>query len=1009
MLFSDLSGYTALNRAFDPEEVAQVLNRLKTGATRIVEAHGGTVNQFVGDEVMGLFGVPRAHDDDPIRAVRAALEWRDHVREIGDELANQLGTALRVHTGVNTGLMITQLRDRRDGLFGVTGDAVNTAARLADTAASDEILIGPETYRAIRSVFETELVGELRLRGRDEPLVAHRVLRAATPTAAAGTRIGDFVGRREEMQILSRCFAEVREGHGRLIGISGEPGIGKSRLCEQFALDLPADGLVLRGQCRSFGSVAPYEPFRDMLRAALLSADGEGSEAERLIARVESELPMCSEHLAILLHLLSLSSEAHPIPAEAASRPQLAILTALQAVLAALAQTRPIVLLLSDWHWADPASDQALHHLAEGLAARRLMLVVNFRSYYQARWGPDAIRIDLAPLQADDMRPIVYRIVGADAPESLMRRIFERTGGNPLFVEEVSNTLVDFGSAGGAEAERLVESVVPDNVAAVLRARIDRLPSDCIEVLKLASVLGESFALPLLRAVCEPSVDLDKAAGELVSAGLLHELGDGETIRFKHAIVRDVAYEMLLLQRRRELHGTVGFAIERSEADRIHEHLERLAHHFTRSNDRDKAVHYLVSSGDKAVASGAMIQALGHYVGAVRVLGEMPETPDQMRRRVDITLKRLSHTAVYRPSKELRELLRNCLELAERLGDPRGVSYSLYWMSFLEHALGSWAASSEYSERCIARAEEQRDARLLSMVYANHGQTLFHLGDYAEAMRMLDDSVRLSRAVSESAAGRFIAYPLGYEAMIHADSGRFDLADERQKEADALSRDTGLLYVEAAVAGTRGVVELFRGDWVACRESGFELERKSKRIGSTFMQAVSQTLGGYARCFDGEQSEGLAMLRDGVEMLERSEISMMLSFLCSCLAEALALAGEVDEAQTFADRALEHAATRGDRMGEPQAYRVLLLVTAQRSPGERDRIDAALDAALHAAHRRGSVRDALITTMRAAEVLAASDANWARAQLLDCAERFGALQMPWYRARAEELLAKLPG
>src|SRR6185503_64537 len=250
---------------------------------------------------------------------------------------------------------------------------------------------------------------------------------------------------------------------------------------------------------------------------------------------------------------------------------------------------------------------------------------------------------------------------------------------------------------------------------------------------------------------------------------------------------------------------------------------------------------------------------------------------------------------------------------------------------------------------------------------------------------------------------------LGYQAMIHADAGRFDLAHERQGEADALSRDTGLLYVEAAVAGTRGVVELFRGDWAACRTSGFELERKSKRIGSTFMQAVSQTLGGYARCFEGQQSEGLAMLRGGVEMLERSEISMMLSFLCACLAEALVLAGEVDEAQTFAERALEHATTRGDRMGEPQAYRVLLLVTARRSPGERDRIDAALDTALDSARHRGSVRDALITTMRAAELLAESDPHWARAQLLDCANHFGALQMPWYRARAEDLLAKVPG
>ncbi len=1009
VLFADLSGYTALNQTLDPEEVARVLNRLKAEATRIVEAHGGIVNQFVGDEVMALFGVPRAHDDDPLRAVRAAIALRDHVREIGDQLAPQLGTALRMHTGVNTGLMITQLRDRRDGLYGVTGDAINTASRLAEAAASDEILIGPETHRAIRAAFETELVGELQLRGRGEPLVTHRVVRGATArddAAATRTRTTDFVGRREEMQILARCFDDASAGRGRLVGISGEAGVGKSRLSEEFAHGLPADALVLRGQCRSFGSVAPYEPFLEVLRSALLSAGGEGSEADRVIARVESELPACAEHLATLLGLLSLHSDAPPFPAPAEDRPQVAILTALQAVLAGLAHSRPVVLLLGDWHWADPASQQALEYLAESVAAQRLLLLVNFRSFYEPHWAPSAMRLDLLPLRTDDTRSIIHRIVGADAPDALVHRICERTGGNPLFVEELSRTLVDLGFASGMDPEKLVESVVPDNVAAVLRARIDRLPSPCIEMLKLASVLGESFPLPLLRDLCDPERNFVGTFGALVHAELLQQLGDGTSVRFKHAIVRDVAYEMLLLQHRRALHDAVGRAIEQREEDRIQEHVERLAHHFARSEDRDKAVLYLVRSADKAVASGAMIQALGQYVEAVRILGEMEETPVQMRRRVDITLK-LSHAAVYRPSKDLREPLLSCLELSERLGDARAASYSLYWMGFLEHSLGSWAAARGHFEGCIARARERRDDKLLSLACANLGQTLFHWGDYPEAIRLLEEAVRLGRSISgESAAGRMISYPLGYQAMIHADTGRFDLADERLDEASALARDAGLLHVEAAVAGTRGVVELFRGDWPACRWVAAELERKSKRIGSTFMLAVSQTLGGYARCFEGQQREGIAMLRGGVAMLERSEIWMMIAFAGACLAEALVLGGEVDEAEYLAGRALEHAA-RDDRMGEPQAHRVLMLVAARRTPGERGRIDVALASALAAARRRGSVCDELITLMRAAEALAERDPGWARDRLRECVERFRALRMPSYCARSEALLERI--
>jgi class 3 adenylate cyclase/tetratricopeptide (TPR) repeat protein len=1004
VLFADLSGYTLLNEALDPEEVARVLNRLKAGATRIIETNGGIVNQFVGDEVMALFGVPRSHDDDPVRAVRAAIELRDHVREIGDELALQLGAVLRMHIGVNTGLMISQLRDQRDGLYGVTGDAINTAARLAEAAGSDEIMIGSDTHRAIGAVFETELVGELRLRGRQELLVAHRVLRNATAIGGTAERATEFVGRNGEMRSLARCFDEVRAGNGRLVGISGEPGIGKSRLCEEFALGLPVEALVLRGRCPPFGSVAPYEPFREVLRSALLSGADEGSEADRVIARVERELPACAEHLATVLALLALHSDAYPLQAADAERSQLAILTALEAVLAGLAQSRPVVVLVADWHWADSASERALDHLAESIAARRLLLLVDFRSYYQPHWDPAAVCLELPPLRADDTRSIVHRIVGG-VPDALVQRIFERTGGNPLFVEELCKTLVDLGSVSGPDAEKFVESVVPDNVAAVVRARIDRLPPACRQTLRLASVLGESFSLELLREVCEPEDDVDLALAGLVRTGLLQEQGDGSELRFKHALVRDVAYEMLLLRSRRTLHGAVGCAIERREDGRIHEFVERLAHHFARSDDREKAVLYLVRSGDKAVASGAMLQALGQYAEAVQILAKMPEMSAQMRRRVDITLK-LAHAAIYCPSKELREVLRDCLELAERLGDKRAASYAFYWMGFLENALGGWPAARDLFEQGIVRARERRDEKLLSLIYGNLGQTLFHTGDFAEAMRVLEEGVRMRREISgDSAAAPLVSYPITYQAMIHAEAGRFDLAAERLDEATMLARESGRLYTEAAVVGSRALVDLFRGDWPVCRKNAEELERKAKRIGSTFMLAFSQALGGYARCFDGQRAEGIAMLRDGIARLQRTEISMMMSFLYACLAEALVLGGEVEEAESLAARALEHAA-REDRSGEPAARRVQLLVAARRAPGERERIEAAYALALAAARRRGSVREELITTFRAAEALLERDPEWASDRLRECVERFRALQMPWYGDRAEVLLAR---
>jgi class 3 adenylate cyclase/tetratricopeptide (TPR) repeat protein len=1003
VLFADLSGYTSLNEALDPEEIARVMNRLKNGATRIVEAHGGTVNQFVGDEVMALFGVPSAHDDDPLRAVRAAIELRDHIREIGAELEPQLGTALRMHAGVNTGLMITQLRDRRDGLFGVTGDAINTAARLAEQAEPDEILIGPETHRAVRSCCATEPIGELRLRGRDQPILPHRVVRVdlAKDAAAALPAESAFVGRAAELEILERCFSAARDGRGRLVAVSGEAGVGKSRLCDEFTRRIDAGALVLRGHCRAFRSVAPYEPFLDVLRGALRSGGAEGLAVDRIVACVERELPGCREHLGTLLGLLSLHADAYPPPD--ADRTQSAILVALRAFFAELARTRPVVVVLSDWHWADRASELALHFCAETVDAQRVLVLVNFRPPYQPHWAATALRLELPALRIEDTRSIIHRIVGSAAPDALVQRVHERTGGNPLFVEEVSRALVDLADASRTDA--LVESVVPDNVAAVLRARIDRLPAPCVALLKLASVLGETFPLPLLRDVCEPDVDAASAFGGLVQAGLLQAEDGVAAVRFKHAIVRDVAYEMLLFQQRRALHGAVGCAIERREQAHLLEHVERLAHHFARSDDREKAVHYLVRSGDKAVASGAMYQALGLYFEAVRFLGEMPETPAQMRRRVDITLK-LAHAAIYRPTKELRDVLRDCLGLSERLGDARASSYILYWMAFLENALGGWPAARDLFGQCLARAVQRRDEKLQALVYTNLGQTLFQYGEYGEAMQMIEDGVKMRRRVSgDSAAGPLVSYPMTYQAMIHAERGRFDLAEERLEEARSLACASGQIYTEAAVVGGRGVVELFRGSWPACRRSAAELERKSRRIGSTFMLALSQTLGGYARCFDGQRGEGVAMLREGVSMLEHSGIWMMISFAYACLAEALVLGGECEEAENLALRALEHLAHE-DHAGEPGARRVLLLVAARRKPAARDLFDAALASALDAARRRGSARDEAITWLRASEALAERDPGWAREHLARCAERFRALQMPWYEEQSAALLAR---
>ncbi|HEX5065330.1 MAG TPA: AAA family ATPase [Myxococcota bacterium] len=987
----------------DPEEVAGAMNRLKLAATRIVEGYGGTLNQFAGDEVMALFGVPCAHDDDPVRAVRAAFELHSAVRERGDELAPRIGRSLRLHTAVNTGLMIIQRRDRRDGIFGVTGDAINTAARLAREAARDEVIAGPDTYRAIRDHFEIERIGPLRLRGKSELIVAHRVLRPAARKRPRASREWEGLsGRRAELACLGAALEEARAGQARFVAVSGEPGVGKTRLFQEFASSLSPQQLVLRGQCSSFGSVAPYQPFREVLRDALLGQGGEGSELERASARVRSLGSFCELHLPSLLSLLSIQIDAQPMPSEAISdRLEEGNLAALHAVLRALARERGVVLLLEDWHWADPASETALDYLSQALEGERVLALVNYRSQHKPSWVARAQRLELAPLDLDDTREMAQSILG-DVSDPVLQRIHERTGGNPLFIEELCRTVRELAGDRGLAPQSVVGDVVPDTVAAVVRARIDRLTPAHVHVLKLASVLGEEFPRVLLARLC--GGDLDVPLEGLVRADLLHELADGVTCRFKHAIVQDVAYAMLLHQRRRALHAMVGRVIEEEAGPRVEEQVERLAHHFARSDERERAVFYLERSGDKAAASGAMVQALGHYREAVSILDELPPAPVQMKRRIELTQK-LASVAIYRPWRSMRGVLELSYDFARRLGDAAAERRSLYWMGWLDASLGCWPEALAHFERCLPLARTAGDGKLLAQLDSNIGQVLFHAGDYPRATQHLERSIERRRAISgDLAAGPVVAYAQGYLALIDCESGRFDRADERLEEAFKLAEISGQPQLDGALRAIRITIAAAQGSWAACAAGAAELAPRAQRIGSIYMLAMSHSLGGFARYALGEQAEGVAAMRSGIELLERAENGMNLSMLYACLASVLVRIGSLDEAESLALRALERAQLM-DRMGEATALRVLFTVSARRSPQGGPEVDAALQAAIEVARQRGSPRAEALTWLRAAEELAQVwSPAWRRELLLDCAKRFDALQMPWYRARAEELL-----
>ncbi|HVP27539.1 MAG TPA: AAA family ATPase [Myxococcota bacterium] len=1013
VLFSDLWGYTALAEAFDPEEVAAVMNRLKESATHVIEDYGGTVNQFVGDQVMALFGIPIAHEDDPARAVRAAFELHRVVRALGDELAPRLGQRLCLHTAVNTGLVISQRRDARDGVFGVIGDVINTGARLIHVSGEDEIVVGPETRRAIEPYFDGEDMGPVSLRGKAAAVSAWRVLRPRADSrfeAARQRGLSSFTGRERELARLQRHLRESREGRLRFVAVRGEPGVGKSRLFHEFERALSREGVIVaRGRCPSYGTVAPYRAFLDVVRQSL----GIGEAGPGALEDGTRLAPELAPHLPVYLHLLSIRSESHPLPrALQGEALREAVLDALAALVASLTKRAPVALLLEDWHWADDASERALRHLVEGLGGEPVLVLINYRPNYRTPWGGLAPTIvDLAPLDAGETHAFVSSLLGAAAGDELASRVHRHTEGNPLFIEELCRSLAEESQEPvfpfrrpGLESDELD---VPATIAAVLRARVDRLDRDAAEVLRVASVLGDEFSSRVLgRLVAEPET-LEGALGRLRAADLVLPFpGPREpTFRFKHALIRDAAYETLLLRRRRELHAEAARALEAHVGrDGLDAHCEQLAHHYARSDERELAVFWLDRSGDKAVASGAMIQGLEHYRNAVAALDALEPSEERMRRRIDLTLK-LANAAIYRPSLESVRVLERSHAYAERLGETRGVVRTLYWMGWLEHALGRWNEAVPHFERCTPLAKQLGDEKLLAQLSSNMGQVYFYAGEYARAVSYLETAIRLRRGIEGGRAREpIIAYSTGFLAMIDAEAGVFDRAYARAEEALALACHAGP-QIEGALASILAVVQLFRGDWARCRATADALRPRAERIGSTYMLSMSRNVGGYAAFRQGQHEVGLRLLRESVRSLESSDVRMAISLNYACLGEALALAGDAQEAELWARKAIARASA-GDRLGEAQGHRALALAALAHRVPDVGLAEERFAASCAVAQAKGSRRDLAISRLFAAESLPAAPASRAsRCELEELAGELDAMGMEGERERARALLA----
>lgn len=660
VLFADLCGFTTLSEQLDPEVMQALQNELFKELTAAVRNFGGFVDKFIGDALLALFGAPVAHEDDPERALRAALDMIARTARLGESTARS-GSPLLLHIGINTGPVVTGgLGIGTAKSYSVTGDTVNTAQRLQSLAAPGEVLVGELTHRLTRHAFSYESLGDVVLRGKAGSVLVHRLdAPLAAPRAARGLEAlglsAPIIGRDAELNRMLASLDQACGGSAQLVRLVGEAGIGKSRLVKEFVArvgdeDRFRNVAVRQATCsplgeQSFGTLGAVvrsaagmmqndngDEMRDKLAALLTDLGLQGEEAKRL--------------MPLLYHVLGLGDPDATLQHVEPEQLRRQILYAVRTIIERRLALLPLLIVVEDLHWADAVSLEALRFVMDRLERTRLMLLVTHRP------APDNDQLDssrvshtalrLSPLSSHDGRSLVAALFGeswVNSAGGLLDQILERAGGNPLFIEEIVRGLIDRGvlTREGQQWRTVAGEVatgIPATIQAMLLARVDRLPQDVRRLAQEAAVIGPRFDATLLKAVTADPGRLEAGCELLCDAEIIEEVaGSGsvssQSYRFTQTLLQDVIYQNLLLQRRTDIHGRVGAALERLCGDKPErlEDLTVLGHHFALSAERERGAHYLQAAGDRARMIYANDDALRFYERALTALGEKAQTP----------------------------------------------------------------------------------------------------------------------------------------------------------------------------------------------------------------------------------------------------------------------------------------------------------------------------------------------------------------------------------------------
>ena len=767
VLFADLAGFASLAEQLDPEEVHHIIDRCFQLIAGEVHRFEGTINQYTGDGVMALFGAPIAHEDGPRRAVHTALAIQHVLDDVSREVESRLGRPLQMRVGINTGpVVIGKIGDDLRMDYTAVGDTTNIAFRLQQSANPGSVLVSEATDRLVAGYFETRDMGELVVKGH-APIRAFEVVRArgrkAPLDVAVERGLTPLVGRERELAILQDLFDKVKRAQGQVACLAGEAGIGKSRVILELRRALAGrgeDASWLEGRCVSFGQSTALLPVIDQIRETFAIAEFDGEP--EIIAKVEHgmrQLGQLEEHVPGIRYLLSVDPGNVAFAAMEPSTRRKKIFDAVLATSLRESAFRPMVFVFEDLHWIDTSTEEYLRQLMDSLANARVMLILTYRLGYAPPWGQRSFQtvLPLDALSEADTLAMAGCVIGAEQfPVELQEALMAKAEGVPLFVEEVTKTLLDLGVLR-REKDRyqLVQSIadvsIPETIQDIIMARLDRLGENGKRTVQLASVIGRQFGRRLLESIAGMTSELESLLHQLKALEIIYERSrfPEPVYVFKHALIQDVAYQSLLLQRRKQLHRAVGQAIEEFYSDRLAEHYEELAHHYTQGEGWAKAVEYGRLAAQRAQHSFANEEARVHYARALDAARKLTPAADA---RLLAGLYG-GHAAVLVVLAQYETAIaeyERALDLVRHVGDRLGEASILAALCLAHHRNHRPESGIDCNERALAIARDLGDRTVEADCLLNSANLhAIWYGEVDQAIKDADSALHLVRGMDD--------------------------------------------------------------------------------------------------------------------------------------------------------------------------------------------------------------------------------------------------------------------